>query len=95
MTAHDTHLSLAADRHTYTPAEDPFLVDVADLLTQHRRNGTECMCENRPDGGTWTNDQATHEDHLTAELAKAGFLRDEQATRSLAIATGRRHPFHP
>jgi hypothetical protein len=89
VTAHDTHLSLAVDRRTYTPAEDPFLVDVADLILQHRRNGTECG----PNCTTWTT--GTYEEHLTNELAGAGYLRDEQTAQAAAIATGRRHPFHP
>lgn len=107
MTAHDTALALAVDRRTFTPAEDPFLLDVADLLFLHRRNGVECgtTCT------TWV--AGTHEEHVTAELNRAGFLRDagqiadllnqiarmagqvEQLTQSLAVATGHRHPFHP
>jgi hypothetical protein len=77
VTAHDTALANDADRRSgrYDP-DDYLLDDVADLLLMHRRNGTECTCENRPDGGSWLSEQVTHEEHVTVELAKAGYLRD-------------------
>lgn len=35
MTAHDTALALAEERHTYTPDEPRSVLDAADVLTQN------------------------------------------------------------
>lgn len=84
MTAHDTALANDADRRSDRYEGTDFLLDdVADLLLMHRRNGTECTCETRPDGGSWLSEQVTHEEHVTAELAKAGHLRDAGAIADL------------
>lgn len=87
MTALDTHLALDAERRSarYEP-ESFLLIDVARILSDDhapRGGGVQCACEDQPDGGSWTDDQTTWAEHVTAELAKAGHLRDDAPVRDL------------